>query len=384
MTRTPPLSEHHADRGAKVTEFGGWEMPVQFDSINAEHESVRASVGKFDVSHMSQIEVTGPDAATLTDRLVTNPVTDLNADRAGYGAITDSAGTMLDDTITYRLTDDRLLFVPNAGHDEEMAERWRTHRDDWELNAKVENATTDWGMFAVQGPDAADALAAAASTDGNGSGRAASGDERNGRNDRASIRDLPFFAVREATIAGVTCLLARTGYTGEDGFELLCPADEAERVWEVFDCQPCGLGARDTLRIEAGFLLSGQDFDPETEPRTPYEAGIGFAVSLDSDFVGRDALAAVAEDGPAERLTGFELTDRGVPRHGYPITDPEGTEIGTVTSGTMSPSLGTPIGMGYLPAAYAAGEREGDEEIAVTIRGERKRARIEALPFIDT
>jgi aminomethyltransferase len=369
--RKPPLADAHADRGARTTEFGGWEMPVQFDSINAEHESVRESVGKFDVSHMGQIEVRGPDAALLTDRLVTNEVAEIDPGRAQYAAITDSAGTMLDDTVVYRLASDRVLFVPNAGHDEAMAERWRAHCEEWDLDTEIENTTTDWAMFAIQGPDAEDAVAAAVSTDEDTEGSADGAGE-------AAVQDLGRFRVTEATAAGSECLLARTGYTGEDGFEVCCSWADAEEVWEAFDCQPCGLGARDTLRIEAGLLLSGQDFDPETDPRDPYAAGIGFAVDLDTDFIGRDALREVEKGGPEERLTGFSLLDRGVPRHGYPITDDEGTEIGTVTSGTMSPSLGEPIGLGYLPARYAT-----DGEIAVVIRGEAKRARVRTPPFID-
>jgi aminomethyltransferase len=368
--RKPPLYDVHTDRGAKLTEFGGWEMPVQFDSINMEHESVRESVGKFDVSHMGQIEVTGPDAVALTDRLVTNDVGAIGPGRAGYGAITDCEGTMLDDTITYRLDDERVLFIPNAGHDEAMAERWRAYREEWDIDVEIENTTIDWAMFAIQGPDAED-LAAIVTGTGDGN--------------ETPVRDLGRFAVTTVTVVGVDCLLARTGYTGEDGFELLCPVVDAESVWREFDCQPCGLGARDTLRIEAGLLLSGQDFDPETDPRDPYAAGIGFGVDLDTDFLGRDALEAIAETGPEERLTGFSLLDRGVPRHGYPITDGEGSEIGTVTSGTMSPSLERPIGLGYLPtdhAEHAASETDG--EIAVVIRGEAKRARIETPPFIDT
>jgi aminomethyltransferase len=374
--RRPPLYDVHADRGARFTDFSGWEMPVQFDSINTEHESVRGSVGKFDVSHMGQIEVTGPDAAELTDRLVTNEIAGIDTGRAQYAAITDSAGTMLDDTVCYRLADERVLFVPNAGHDAETADRWRAHRDEWNLDAEVENATTNWVMFAIQGPDAETLLADAVSASEN------TADGPDDETSEAIVRDLGFFRVIETAIAGVGCLLARTGYTGEDGFEVLCPAESAERVWEKFDCQPCGLGARDTLRIEAGFLLSGQDFDPETEPRNPYEAGIDFAVSLDGEFVGRDALARIREEGPDEQLTGFSLLDRGVPRHGYSITDSQGTEIGTVTSGTMSPTLRTPIGIGYLPVAYAEGEAA--DEIAVVIRGEAKRVRVETPPFIDT
>ena len=394
MVRTSPLYDVHVERGARLVEFGGWEMPVQFDSITKEHASVRESVGIFDVSHMGQIEVSGPDGTELMDQLVTNNVESLAPGRATYAAITDVEGTMLDDTVVYRLpvananddtnansdaetitsnattgddSDDddgpRYLFVPNAGHDAEIEDRWRSYREEWNLDATVRNATEEFAMVAVQGPDAAEELAEAVG--------ALDGD--------AAVCDLGRFGAVKVTIAGASCLLGRTGYTGEDGFEVIAPRDDAAAIWNAFDCQPCGLGARDTLRIEAGFLLSGQDFDPADDPRDPYEAAIGFAVDLDTEFVGRDALARVREVGPDERFTGFELTERGVPRHGYPILDPDGETIATVTSGTMSPTLGEPIGLGYLPIEYAA---EGTE-IAVEIRNEAKSARIQTTPFIE-
>lgn len=359
--RQPPLGEIHEARGAEVTEFGGWEMPVEFTSIRTEHESVRESAGKFDVSHMGEIALSGPDAEALMDRLTSNDVSALAEGNAQYAMVTDSEGAILDDTVLYRLPeghDAEFLFVPNAGHDGEMEARWTTHRDEWDLNCTVENRTEEYAMFAVQGPDAPALVAEAAG-------------ER--------VADLSRFAATDATVAGTDCLVARTGYTGEDGFELLCPAESAAAVWDSFECQPCGLGARDTLRIEAGLLLSGQDFDPEENPRNPYEAGVGFAVDLDTEFVGRDALADVAESGPDERFVGFELTERGVPRHGYDITDSEGETIGEVTSGTMAPSLSVPVGMGYVPTEYA----EPDTEIGVHIRSESKEARIRALPFYE-
>ncbi|HET7323640.1 MAG TPA: glycine cleavage system aminomethyltransferase GcvT [Halococcus sp.] len=360
--RHPPLGDVHDARGAQSTEFGGWEMPVEFSSIRTEHESVRESVGKFDVSHMGQIEVSGPNAAELMNRLTTNDVSALSRGNAQYAMITDSEGVILDDTVLYRLPEDNegdFLFIPNAGHDREMAERFATHRDEWDLDAMVENHTEEYAMFAVQGPDAPALVGAALGND--------------------TPDDLSRFSATATTVAGTECLLARTGYTGEDGFELLCPWAAAEAVWDTFECQPCGLGARDTLRIEAGFLLSGQDFDPKTNPRNPYEAGVDFAVDVDTEFVGRDALARVAESGPAEQFVGFELAERGVPRHGYDITDTEDEIIGTVTSGTMAPSLSVPVGMGYVPVEYA----EPDTEIAVRIRGESKEARIRALPFYE-
>ena len=356
--RDPPLGDEHAASGAKTTEFGGWAMPVEFDSIRTEHAAVREAAGKFDVSHMGQIEVSGPDAVELLNRLTTNDVASLDPGKAQYAMITDTEGTILDDTVVYRLPaehDADFLFIPNAGHDEEMEDRWVDHRDEWGLDATVENRTTDYAMVAVQGPEAVDLL-----------GEAVEGD----------IADLGRFSAGITSLDGVECLVARTGYTGEDGFELLAPWDEAAAVWNALDCQPCGLGARDTLRIEAGFLLSGQDFDAETNPRNPIEAGVSFAVDLDTEFVGRDALAAVAESGPEERFVGFELEERGIPRHGYEISA-EGETVGTVTSGTMSPTLGVPLGMGYVPSDLA----EPGTEVGVEIRGEPKDARIRPLPF---
>ncbi|MEM4781081.1 MAG: glycine cleavage system aminomethyltransferase GcvT [Halalkalicoccus sp.] len=354
--RKPPLHASHEDRGAKFTPFGGWSMPVEFDSIREEHEAVRESAGVFDVSHMGEIEVSGPDAAALLQRLTTNDVDSLSIGNAQYSTITNADGTILDDTVIYRLDEEEYLFVPNAGHDGEMEERWIEHREEWGLDCEVTNRTEEWAMFAIQGPDAEDLVADAAGQE---------------------LRDLSRFSIAEAEIAGADCLLARTGYTGEDGFEALVPWDAAEAVWSAFDCQPCGLGARDTLRIEAGFLLSGQDFDPEDNPRNPYEARVDFTVDLDTEFVGRDALAAVEADGPEELFVGIRLEERGVPRQGYGIVA-DGEVVGVVTSGTMSPTLGEPIGLGYVPVEYA----EEGTEVAIRIRGSDKRARIEAPGFL--
>jgi aminomethyltransferase len=303
---------------------------------------------------MGRIEVTGPDAGALTDRLTTNDVDDLAPGGAQYAAITDERGVMLDDTVVYRLPDDGYLFVPNAGHDAAMADRWREGRDRWGLEATVENRTEATAMIAVQGPDARELVDGEADAD---------------------LSALARFAAVDTRVAGVDALVARTGYTGEDGVEIVCPADEAGAVWAAVDCQPCGLGARDTLRIEAGFLLSGQEFDPETEPRTPYEAGIGFVVALDTDFLGRDALADATD--PDERLRGLTLLDRGIARHGYPVESADGEEIGRVTSGTMSPTLGEAIALAYLPAGYEPGR-----ELRVLVRGEPKKARVTDTPFL--
>ena len=350
--RTPPLGPTHAEAGATLTEFGGWEMPVEFDSIRTEHEAVREAAGKFDVSHMGEIVVSGPDAAELLDRLTTNDVTDLEPGDAQYAAITDEDGHMIDDTVIYRRPEGDYLFVPNAGHDEDAHERWETHRDAWELEATVENETGAYAMIAVQGPDAADVL------------------------EDAAVDDISRFSAAYRDIAGVDALVARTGYTGEDGFELLFDADDAEAVWTALDCQPCGLGSRDTLRLEAGFLLSGQDFNVESNPRNPYEAGIGFVVDLETEFVGRDALARVNDAGVDERIAGLTLLDRGVARHGYEVAV-DGTPVGEVTSGTMSPTLGEAIALAYLPVEYT----EPGTEVDVLVRGNEKRAEVTELPF---
>jgi aminomethyltransferase len=351
-------------------------MPVEFDSIRTEHEAVRASAGIFDVSHMGEIAVSGPDAEALTQRLTTNDVTALDAGDAQYAMLTDEDGVIVDDTVVYRLPDSRdheFLFVPNAGHDDEAHDRWTAYRDEWDVDATVYNATEDYAMFALQGPDAesllVDALTAA---------------------DASAVHDLPRFGIADLAVAGVDCLVARTGYTGEDGFELLVPWAAAETVWAAFTeddagsgvsegVQPCGLGARDTLRIEMGFLLSGQDFDPEDEPRNPYEAGVGFTVELDTEFVGRDALERVEAEGVAEELVGVRLIDRGVPRHGYDVTNTDGKVVGRVTSGTMSPTLGEPIALAYLPVEYT----DPGTTVRVVVRGESKEAQTRTLPFLD-
>jgi len=364
--RQPPLAAVHEAAGADATEFGGWEMPVEFDSIKTEHRAVRETAGIFDVSHMSEIEVGGPDAEALMQRLTSNDVAALSPGDAQYSMITDEEGVILDDTVVYRLPSEapEYLFVPNAGHDEQMLDRWTSYRDDWDLDATVENRTEAYAMFAVQGPDAPGLVADAVDAPDA---------------DNEAVDDLGRFEADYRSIAGVECLLSNTGYTGEDGFEVLAPWDDAETVWEAFDCQPCGLGARDTLRIEAGFLLAGQDFDPEENPRNPYEAGVGFAVDLDTEFVGRDALASAKDAGPAQRFVGIRLLDRGVPRHGYPVTTADGERIGEVTSGTMSPTLSEPIGLGYVDAERA----DAGTDVRVEVRGQAKKARVESPKFLD-
>jgi aminomethyltransferase len=340
-----------------MTEFGGWTMPVTFDSIKTEHAAVRERAGVFDVSHMGEVAVSGPDATELMDRLTTNDVGALDPGEVHYSCICREDGVIVDDTVIYHLPDGDYVFVPNAGQGGEMAGNWRTFAESRDLDAAVENRTEDLGMLAVQGPEAEEHVDAAA--DG-------------------PVADLGRFTVCRATINGVDCHVSRTGYTGEDGFEILFPADEAEPVWAAFDhLQPCGLGARDTLRLEAGLLLSGQDFHHIDEPRTPYEANLGFVVALDTEFVSRDALARLHEEGVEERLVGIELEERGVPRHGCPVLV-DGEEVGHVTSGTMSPTLDRPIALGYVPTEHA----EPGTSAAVEIRGTAKEATITSQRFL--
>lgn len=337
-------------------------MPVEFDGIRQEHHAVREHVGVFDVSHMGQFRVTGPDAAELSNRLFTNDTADMTVGDGAYGAVLREDGAMIDDLIIYRLPDDdktpQFLAVPNVGNDQQMVDRWRQFRDELGLDAEISRETDQWAMFAVQGPDAPAAVQAATTDD---------------------VTELDRFQAQWTTVGDVDVWVARTGYTGEDGFELLAAADRAEQLWTPFtEFQACGLGARDTLRIEAGLLLSGQDFDPEDQPVTPIEAGIEFAVDFETEFVGRDACLAQRSTGPERRFTGVKLRDRGVPRHGYTITTPDGDPIGEVTSGTMSPTLEEPIGLGYVESAYA----DPETPVQVMVRDRPKDAVISSPRFL--
>ncbi|WP_096389577.1 glycine cleavage system aminomethyltransferase GcvT [Halopenitus persicus] len=361
--RTPPLHQVHRDAGAEFTDFGGWEMPVSYAGISTEHAAVRDAVGIFDVSHMGEVEVRGPDATAVMDHLTTNAVTDLDPGDAQYSCILNEDGVIIDDTVIYRYPDedeDAYLFVPNAGHGTQMTDRWSTHAASLDADVTIENRTEDLGLVAIQGPDAIGTVDAHA---------------------RDSIADVGRFSMIRTTIGDVECLVARTGYTGEDGVEVFFDADRSQELWGTFDdVQPCGLGARDTLRLEAGLLLSGQDFDPETEPRTPLEAKLGFVVDdSKDDFVGKDALDGQAETGPEELIVGFHLNGRGVPRNGYELYRDD-DHVGHVTSGTMSPTLSEPIALGYVDADHAS----TGTEIAVEVRGRRIPATIVGQRFLDS
>jgi aminomethyltransferase len=361
--RTPPLRDVHEERGAEFTDFGGWEMPVEFEGIREEHRAVRESVGRFDVSHMSEIVLSGPDSEELLQRLSTNDVRIVDAGpNLVYSMFTDEEGIILDDVMLYHLPeefDGDWLFVPNAGHDEWIYDWTVGWRDEWGLDATVENRTEDYAMFAVQGQDADGVVGAA--TD-------------------APVEELSHLEMAVDELGGHDCLISASGYTGEGGYEILCTWEDAEDVWSAIECTDCGLGSRDTLRLEMGFLLSGNDFDYEDEPRNPYETGLGrFIVKLDTDFVGRGALLAEFDRGPDEKFVGVKMDERGIPRAGYDVATRAGKTIGHLTSGTMSPTLGEGIGLGYVDEAYA----DDGTSVRIEIRGEPKKATITTPPFIN-
>jgi len=355
MASRPPLYELHDNEGARFTEFGGWEMPVRYGSTKEEHHAVREGVGKFDVSHMGRVRVSGYDAVALADRMTTNDVSALEIGESHYSSMLDKDGYIIDDIVLYR-TEDGVVFVSNTGRDRRATERWKRYVKKERYEATIENRTGETAMFAVQGKDTTEAM-------GNAGVRP--------KPDTLSRFEWKLARVEEA--GGIGAFVSRTGYTGEDGFELVVDADNAETVWRAIEATPCGLGARDTLRIEMGFLLGGHEFGDEN-PRTVYEAGIGFVVSDSTGFVGRDAI----DPEPDECLAGFVLEEKGVPHRGYEARV-DGEVVGEVTSGTMSPTLDEPVGMCYLPEENAT---EG-QDIEIVIGGEPKRATVEEPPFIN-
>jgi aminomethyltransferase len=344
--RRTPLFERHRAAGAKLVPFAGWEMPVQYTSVRDEHLVVRAEAGVFDVSHMGEIETSGPEATAFLQRLLTNDVERVPVGGAQYALICREDGGVIDDLFSYRLEPDRWLTVTNAAnHAKDLA--WFRERAQG-FDVEVADKAGDFAMLAVQGPLAREIVGA--------------------------ISDGPLPArltVGERRICGNPALVCGTGYTGEDGVELIVPPDVAGRVWDELvrrGARPAGLAARDTLRLEVCYPLYGNDL---SEERGPIEAGLGWAVREDTGFVGADAVRAVRDAGPAERLVAFAL-DAGIARQGNAIAGG-----GEVTSGTMSPSLGIGIGMGYVPAELAA---EGTR-LEIDVRGKMREAVVRAKPL---
>jgi aminomethyltransferase len=358
-TKKTPLHDIHDDLGATVTEFAGYLMPLRYGSETAEHQAVRTSAGLFDLSHMGEIFLTGPQAGAALDHALIGHLSALAVGRARYTMICDADGGVLDDLIVYRLAAETYLVVANAANAATVRAELVKRSEGFE-EATVDDRSDAYALIAVQGPKAQGILAEL--TD-------------------AALADLKYYAILPGVVAGVDALIARTGYTGEDGFELFVSAGDAVAVWQAVtdgggdDLRPCGLSARDTLRLEAGMPLYGNELTAET---TPYDAGLGRTVKFDKpgDFVGRTALAALADKAPERTLIGLVAKGRRVPRHGYDIVGSDGTPCGVVTSGAPSPTLGKPIAMGYIDAGHAE-----DTDLTVDIRGKNEPVDKVALPF---
>jgi aminomethyltransferase len=332
--RRTPLFERHAALGARLVPFAGWEMPVQYTSISEEHRAVRTAAGVFDVSHMGQLELTGAAAHAYLQVRLSNDLDRIGPGEAQYTLLTNDRGGIADDLIAYRRGEDDYLLIVNASN----------VGGDHALLSETTDVSSDWALLAVQGPQALERIGV----------------------------DVDPFTFRDEEVLGIRCLVAGTGYTGERGCELGCAPDDAPRLWDAIlerGVTPCGLGARDTLRLEVCYPLHGNDITPE---RTPIEAGLGWACALDKDFTGVEVLRREKEAGPRERLVGFVMEEPGIPRQGMRIE-----EGGEVTSGTMSPSLGQAIGLGYVRGAHA----EPGTEITIDLRGRPRAARIVRKPF---
>jgi aminomethyltransferase len=346
LKRTP-LHDRHVAASARLVPFAGWEMPVQYTGIREEHVAVRTAAGVFDVSHMGQIETTGPEAGALLQRLISNDVDGLQVGASQYAVLCREDGGVLDDLLTYRLEPDRYLTVTNAANHERDFAWFAKHAES--ADASVADARDRWAMLAVQGPRAREIVQA--------------------------LADAPLPArhtVDERRLAGRGALVCGTGYTGEDGVEVLCAPEDAGPIWDEVvrrGATPAGLGARDTLRLEACLPLYGNDL---SEDRGPIEAGLGWCCKEDTGFIGSDAVRAVRDAGPSERLRPFRLTGPGIPRPGNAVAGG-----GVVTSGTLSPCLGIGIGMGYLPADRA----EVGTALEIDVRGKTREAVVAERPL---
>src|SRR5438105_5134203 len=343
LLRTP-LYERHVALGARMVPFAGWEMPVQYEGVIPEHRAVRTDCGVFDVSHMGEIEVEGPQAHELLQRLLSNDLDRIEPGQAQYTLLTNERGGIIDDLIAYRLDRFRYLLIVNASN-READFRWLKERE--VRGSEVSDRSSDYGLLAVQGPRAIE---------------------------RLGLEPAKAFTFAEDEIDGVEVMVNRTGYTGEDGCELLCMADDTGRLWDVVlerGGTPCGLGARDTLRLEVCYPLHGNDITPETDP---ISAGLGWTCALDKDFTGADVLRRIKADGPARKLVSFVMDEKAVPRQGMAIAGG-----GEVTSGTHSPMLDVGIGMGYVPAGRAA----PGNELTIDVRGKPRKARVVRKPIYE-
>ncbi|MEX2947499.1 glycine cleavage system aminomethyltransferase GcvT [Staphylococcus warneri] len=347
-----PLYQNYVDSGAKIVEFGGWAMPVQFSSIKEEHNAVRYEIGLFDVSHMGEIEIQGNDAKSFVQYILSNDTNNLTDSKALYTALCNEEGGIIDDLVTYKLADDDYLLVVNAANTDKDFKWIEKLAKSFEV--VVKNVSEQYGQLALQGPKARDLMQKLVDID---------------------ISEMGMFEFKkDVQLFNKNVILSQSGYTGEDGFEIYCDANDTVAIWEgllEYDVTPCGLGARDTLRLEAGLPLHGQDL---TESITPYEGGIAFAAKplIDDDFIGKSVLKDQKENGSSRRTVGLELLDKGIARTGYEVLDLDGNQIGEVTSGTKSPSSDKSIALAIINRdAFEMGR-----ELLVQVRKRQVKAKI--------
>jgi aminomethyltransferase len=358
--RRTSLYDEHVKAGARMVPFAGWEMPVQYTGIVDEHAAVRTAAGLFDVSHMGELEMTGEHAGAVVDYLVTNDLSKIADGQAMYTCACNERGTILDDLIVYRRSATHFLIVCNASNRDKMSAHFAKAA---EKHCAFRDRSDETALLALQGPKALDVLAKLGG-------------------EAAACKELKSFRFRDVIAAGVPCTVARTGYTGEDGVEIFTPWADAPALWKALleagrpmGLKPAGLGCRDTLRLEARLSLYGNDIDETTNP---LEAGLGWVTKLDKpDFVGKAALEKVKAAGLSRKLIGFEVTGRGIARHGYPLRDLAGKEVGICTSGSPGPTVGKNIGLGYLPTAMC----EVGTKFLVDCRGKNVEAVVVKTPF---
>lgn len=362
MLRRTALFEEHQKLSGRLIDFGGWELPVQYSGVMDEHLACRSAAGLFDVSHMGEILVEGTDAEKFLYYLVSNDVSKMEIGQAQYSALCHPHGGIVDDLIVYRRSTDRYLVVVNASNTDKDFAWMKKVRADGKYSCQLENVSAEWSQIAIQGRIAEKVLQALT---------------------ESNLIEVKTFRFVEGEVLGIPAILARTGYTGEDGFEIYLPWGKAPAVWQSLlergaplGLKPCGLGARDTLRLEVKYPLYGNELTDETNP---FEAGIGWATKLDkSDFVGKKSIQAAKTAGLKKKLVGIEIRGAGIPRHGYKIFDEAGTkEIGILTSGTQSPSLKKPIGLAYVTIDQA----EIGTKVQVEIRANKISAEVVATPF---
>ncbi|MFD0836165.1 glycine cleavage system aminomethyltransferase GcvT [Mariniflexile aquimaris] len=357
MKNTALTSTHEA-LGAKMVPFAGFNMPVQYEGVNAEHETVRNAVGVFDVSHMGEFLIEGEHALALIQKVTSNDASKLTIGKAQYSCLPNDTGGIVDDLIVYRIKEDTYLLVVNASNIEKDW-NWISSKND--VGASMRDLSDDYSLLAIQGPKAIEAMQSLSSHD---------------------LSAINFYNFIVGDFAGIEhVIISATGYTGSGGFEIYCKNSEVKQIWDkVFEAgadygiKPIGLAARDTLRLEMGYCLYGNDIDDTT---SPIEAGLGWITKFTKDFTNSEALKKEKEQGPKRKLVAFELDERGVPRHGYDIVDTNGNKIGEVTSGTMSPSLNKGIGLGYVPTLFS----EIGSKINIQIRKNAISATVVKLPF---